>query len=277
MTVEKTDQWLKEFIKKRTEAEKREYIDLQRMLLCDPVAEHFKEYTSVQLHKYFLENGLFYPDANISNDIEELEEKQVWKLLQNHYLKLKKAWDGARADIFIFPVEKRNEMIMEQLNGKMGISFHNVIVLFIANELSKEEIFALLTHEYNHVCRLSNLKKQFHELTLLDSMLIEGMAEISVEKTLGKRFLAPWVSIYKKKDLQPFWQRVKRLLNLQGKDKHNPILYGETGYRGFPKWFGYSTGYFIVQEYLERNKQTSISELLKMESEDILKGSNYDS
>ena len=276
MGVSKTNSLLRTFIKERKKVSKEHYFQIQRDLLCEPIAAHFEEFHATQLHKYFLENGMFYPDAKIFKEIKQLEKKQVWELVQGHYEKLLKEWDGEEAEIFIFPAERRNEIIMKELKGKMGISFHQVVVLFLTKELSTKEIKALLTHEYNHVCRLFYLQKEFHELSLLDSMIIEGMAEVSVEQTLGEDLLAPWVTLYTKKDIFPYWRKVKKYLDVKGKEKHDPFLYGDRSGRGFPKWFGYCTGYLIVKAYLEKHKEILMPELLKIETKEILKESEFD-
>jgi uncharacterized protein YjaZ len=277
MGVVFTNKLLREFIKRKRETESIRYLELQRKLLCDPVAEHLKEYPSEQLHKYLLENGLFHPDAKILKEIRELEKQKVWTVVTSHYESLKKAWNGEEATIFIFPVERRNEMIMKELHGKMGISFHKVIILFLSKELSKKEICALLTHEYNHVCRLAYLDKHFKELTLLDSLLIEGMAEVAVEEFIGKDFSAPWISLYSRKELQPYWVRVKDLLHLKGKHKHDMILYGDMANKnqGFPRWFGYVVGYLIIKDYIKTHRPVKMSELLKKDSNEIFKESKF--
>jgi uncharacterized protein YjaZ len=277
LSVSKTNILLRDFIKRRKEVSPKHYFRIQQELLCEPIAEHFEEFHASQLHKYFLENGMFYPDAKIFNEIKQLEKKRVWDLLQVHYEKLKNTWDGEDAEIYTFPAEKRNEIIMKELNGKMGISFHNVVVLFLTKDLTTKEIKALFTHEYNHVCRLAVLQKEFNELSLLDSMIIEGMAEVAVEQTLGEDMLAPWVSLYTKKELLPFWKKAKAFLNVKGKEKHDPFLYGDKSGRGFPKWFGYSLGYLIVKSYLEKNNALSMNELLRIETQEILDKSGFDS
>ncbi len=277
LSVINTSKWLREFIRQRKKVGSQQYLELQREVLCEPIAEYFEEYHAVQLQKYFLENGLFYPDAKILNELKGLEKKNIWKLLQKFYETLKEEWNGEEATIFVFPVEKRNEIIMKELSGKMGISFNQVILLFMTKDLSEKEIKALLTHEYNHVCRLTAQKKEFNELTLLDSILIEGMAEVAVEKTVGKEALAPWVSLYSKEELLRYWQRIFRLLHVQGKENHDSVLYGahSSQRHGFPKWFGYCLGYQIVSSFVRNNTEIKMEELLKVESKEILAKSDF--
>lgn len=275
MSVASTNKYLREYLKRRKEISPEEYLQLQCEVLCNPVADYFKEYTAMQLHKYFLDNGLFYPDAKIFYEIKGLEKNNVWEVLESHYEKLQKDWNGEEAKIFIFPIERRNEPLMKELSGKMGLSFHRVIVLFVTKDITSDELKALLTHEYNHVCRLTTINKEFDQLSLLDSILVEGMAEVAVEKIFGKEQLAPWASLYSKKELLPHWSRVKKLLHLKGKEKHDPILYGTNSYNGFPKWFGYSIGFLIVSAYMKECKEITMSELLKKDSFEILANSGF--
>lgn len=275
MSVASTNKFLREYLKRRKEISPNEYLQLQREVLCNPVADYFEEYTAIELHKYFLDNGMFYPDAKIFQEIKGLEKKRVWEVLEGHYEKLQKTWNGEEAYIFIFPIERRNERLMEELSGKMGLSFHRVIVLFVTKDITSDELKALLTHEYNHVCRLTTINKEFDQLTLLDSMIIEGMAEVAVEKIFGNEQLAPWVSLYSKKELLPHWSRVKNLLHVIGKEKHDPILYGSRSCHGFPKWFGYSLGYLIVSSYMNQDNEITISQLLKKDSFEILANSGF--
>ncbi len=71
--------------------------------------------------------------------------------------------------------------------------------LFIARGLEKEELKALLAHEYNHVCRLQYVNKTLDEMTLRDSLILEGLAECAVEELYGDKWLAPWLKHYSKK------------------------------------------------------------------------------
>lgn len=274
VTIIHTNKWLRDFIRKRKETPSKLYFELQREVICEPISACFEEYNSYQLHRYFLENGMFYPDTKIFSEVKMLEKKDVWGLVSKVYTSLKENWRGEEVTIFILPIEKRNERLMKELNGKMGISFHDVIVLFISSDPSDKEIQALFTHEYNHICRLAHLQKEFHELTLLDSMIIEGMAEVAVEKTLGKNVLAPWVSLYSKEEVIQYWNKIYQFLHVKGKKNHDPILYGDQN-RGYPKWLGYSLGYYIVNSFIKKNKGMTIKDLLKVDSNKILAESDF--
>lgn len=272
MGVINTREMIHSFIKQRKQKPKVEYINVQREQLCEPIIEKLQSFDPMSLHQYLLEQGLFFPDSDVEGDLIALENMNVWEVIGDQYEKLQKLWNGVKTDIFIFPVERGNPVIMKELNGKMGISFPKVIILFLSKELTRNQIRSLFTHEYHHVCRLDFLKKSIHEVNLLDSIIIEGMAEVAVEYYHDRQMLAPWVYMYTKKQLEPYWKRIVPYLEVRGKENHDPILYGN--YRnGFPKWYGYCLGYHIVNSYLEENQTVTMKQLLRTKSSEILSNS----
>lgn len=274
MGVVNTEKIIKAFIKLRKDKPKVEHINLQRELLCEPIASLLQSFDAMQLHQYLLEQGLFHPDANIEDEVITLEKNKVWHIVQEQYSKLRKLWNGAKVSIFIFPVERRNPIIMNELKGKMGIGFEEVIVLFLSKELSRKEISALFTHEYHHVCRLKYLKKSLQEVSLLDSLLIEGMAEVAVEYYHGNKSLAPWVNMYSREEVLTYWKKIYSNLQIKGKEKHDPVLFGDQ-HSGFPKWFGYWAGYQIVNSYIKNHQGVTMKQLLMKDSNEILNGSSF--
>ena len=56
----------------------------------------------------------------------------------------------------------------------------HVIFLFVCGRNSVEELKVLLAHEYHHICRLHQIETKETEYTLLDTMIMEGLAEQAV-------------------------------------------------------------------------------------------------
>ena len=265
---------LKNYIQQKQKRSQKQWLDLQRDLLCEPLEKYFDKFSAVQIHKTLLEQGLFFPDSNIGEELIILEELDAWGIVGDRYEQLKKSWNGAEVTVFIYPVEQRHRFIIEQLNGKMGISYPNLIVLFLSSNVKKEEIEAVFTHEYNHVCRLKNINKTIEQLTLLDSIIIEGLAEVAVAKAVGKNQLAPWTNLYTEKELLSYWSKIEKSLSVVGKRNHDAILFGNER-AGYPKWYGYSLGYMIVKKYSEKCPTKAMKVLLKKDAEEILKDSSF--
>lgn len=77
----------------------------------------------------------------------------------------------------------------------------------MSDQNSDNEIRALLVHEYNHVCRLAKNDKQEENYILLDSIILEGLAENAVRELVGEEYLAKWTSYYTEGQLNQMWKK----------------------------------------------------------------------
>jgi uncharacterized protein YjaZ len=96
------------------------------------------------------------------------------------------------------------------------------------------------------------LGKRIEEYSLLDSIIIEGLAEYAVLKYCGREYLADWCRMYKEKELLNFWEKyLKEQLNTKKHErKHDELLYGVGR---LPNLLGYAVGYNIVERFYENN------------------------
>jgi uncharacterized protein YjaZ len=157
-------------------------------------------------------------------------------------------WNGPNIPIFLFPVAQTGSFFIREKKSKAGVSFPDKMFLFLSDYGDMKDIEALLVHEYHHICRMHMIDKKIEDYTLLDSLIIEGLAEYAVLKHCGRNYLATWCHMYSEKDLENFWN--KYLKDELGKRKnergHDERLYGG---RGFPKLLGYAVGYNIIKNY----------------------------
>jgi uncharacterized protein YjaZ len=156
---------------------------------------------------------------------------------------------------------------MRDQNGKSGLAFKDKLFLFLSDQNSDNEIRALLVHEYNHVCRLAKNGKQEENYVLLDSIILEGLAENAVRELVGEEYLAKWTSYYTEGQLNQMWKKIiypNRNIP-KSHPKHQEFLYG---FRLLPKMLGYCVGYYLVKNYLEEHERTS-SDLFPLDSATI--------
>src|SRR5699024_2797253 len=167
----------------------------------------------------------------------------------------------------IFPSDPNNRKLREDFNGKSGLAYADKLFLFVSDENSENEIKALFTHEYNHVCRLMKLDKKEKDYVLLDTIILEGLAENAVFERLGDKYTANWTKYYSKAELRKMWHHIIMPYRHTPKDvqRHQSILFGLHFY---PKMVGYCVGYYLVKKYLMENKLTS-KELLGLPSSKI--------
>lgn len=252
-------------------------VDRHREFLCKQLREYFPDALCDEIQGELLSRGLFepYESETLEGILKRLEAKQVWATIQKEYDRLKELWKGPDVSIFIYPLTKHRPIVEGEEVIKNGVSYNNLIILFVSIELETEELRALFAHEYHHICRLSYLNKSPNEIELLDSLLIEGMAECAVEELYGEDLLSPWTKGYSQEEGMKLWKdHFVKASKLKGVDNHFSYLYGNE-VEGLPKWIGYCLGYKIVRSYIE-NRGFSNQELLyKVPSLKILEGSIF--
>lgn len=255
MSVIRTDQWL-------------DNLWDNPIKLCEKVKKHFKKASVDEIYRHLMIHGMYeYPLRDGFKLIQKLKQNGIWEIVQREEQKLKGKWDGPEIPIYIFPSDPNSRELKDNFNGKSGLAFADKLFLFVSQNNSEHELKALFTHEYNHVCRLNKFSKKEEDYVLLDSIVLEGLAENAVLEQLGESYIANWTSYYTDTELENMWHRVilpSHSLPMHY-GKHQAILYG---LRLYPKMIGYCVGYYLVQKYLKENKLTS-KELLALPSDEI--------
>lgn len=254
MGVIRTDKWLHDSYHKPLE-------------ICEKLKEHFNGASAFDIYDHLTQHGMYHPLRNGHVVVNKLQENKVWEIVQKEKLRLQKVWEGPNIPIFIFPSDKNSRKLKQDFNGKSGLAFKDKLFLFISEDNTEKELRALFTHEYNHVCRLSKFQKREEDYVLLDSIILEGLAENAVRERLGEEFLAPWTSYYSNEELRKIWKSLvlpNRNILINDR-KHQSILYG---LRSYPKMLGYCVGYYLVKNYIEATNKTS-TDLLTIETNHI--------
>jgi uncharacterized protein YjaZ len=191
--------------------------------------------------------------------------------LKKHMLDLKKEFMGPEIDIFIFPLNQRHTNIMEELDGKNGCTFPDYIIAFWKDSLPEKDQKALLLHEYHHACRIKYQRIKESSITLLESMIMEGLAEWEVQTRLGTEYSAPWTKRYPSKKVETWWKDIySKNINLRGRQNHADLLYGSR--KGIPPLMGYQIGYEIISNYLKYEQSSDSRVLLEMKDHQFLTG-----
>ncbi|SET67619.1 Uncharacterized protein YjaZ [Oceanobacillus limi] len=255
MTVIHTDKWLLELYDEPIE-------------ICGKIEKFFDGVAALDIFQYLTMNGMYrQPDKEREKVVQELHRLNVWEFVKQEERNLMKLWNGPNVPIFILPADTRNRQMNVEYNGKSGLAFDDKLFLFISGENTKNEIRALFTHEYNHVCRLTKNKKKEKDYVLLDSVILEGLAENAVREQFSKKYTAAWTLYYTEEELVTMWERIilpnKDLPKLHR--KHPEYLFG---LKFQPKMVGYCVGYYLVSKFMLENNLTS-KEILHLSSERI--------
>lgn len=276
MSVIQTNQWLKDYVRACSNIQQVSEFTHQEEILCQPLTKYFPSLNAPEIHQILMYGGLFAPIYfnEVEKRINMMEDRNIWTLVEDELVKLKKEWNGKDVDIFIFPINKDEAFFVKDLEGKNGLAYQNIIILFLDENAPLINITTLLTHEYNHVCRLRFLNTDLNKLSLKESLILEGLAEMAVNLRYGEEAIASFAKQYTKKQALQYWEQyLLEHLDVKGIDYHQKFLFGD---EQIPKRLGYCVGYRIVESFSSRNKSISMSELLQTPTNHILNNSSYE-
>lgn len=233
------------------------------------LARYFTNMTDGEIAKYLQTFGMYNHSTNIDKWIERVEKDHILRYVKQLEVTLKEEWGGPDVPIFIFPCEQTNRKIEFEYYGRTGLAFHNKLFLFLSTGVKKTHIKSLLIHEYHHVSRLAAVSKKENSFTIIDTMIMEGLAENAVREKLGdEEALASWTKRYTDQQCERFLDRI--ILPNKEITRDNPkfsqLMFG-TGL--YPSMLGYSVGYYLVKKYMDdTNKNTK--QLLAIDADEFL-------
>ncbi|SHM71305.1 DUF2268 domain-containing protein [Gracilibacillus kekensis] len=270
MTVHATDEWLKKLstsLNQQASSTSQEKHKIHLSAICEPLSSFFPEVTPGNIQDHLLRHGLFSPVTS-ATFINEWLNKDYYSTVNNLYQRCKRAWEGPSTNIFILPSNEDIRELKAWFNSNAGLSYPDKLFLFLSSTASTKEIAALFIHEYSHTCRLHHFPKEEFNYTLLDAVILEGIAEWLVRKKIGKSYGNKRIEYLSDEALSELWERwIKPHQKIKRMNyKHDLLMYGS---KGIPKNIGYIIGYNIVLRYMEKNKKSPRA-LLRVENEEFI-------
>ena len=236
--------------------------------VCGRLSKSFSNDSPSKIYKYLSQFGMYKPNWQSYENFTELKKRNYWEKTERIFKKYKREWQGPDIPIYIFPMASINSLFSKIKTTKSGVAFKDKLFLFLTPFDDDKELEALFIHEYHHTCRLQHQNKKIENATLIDSMILEGLAEHAVKEYCGENYIAHWCKHYSEKEFLYFWERflkekinAKRFSNL-----HDDILFGRGKY---PKMIGYAAGFAIVSMYKEK-KNFSLQESFKLDSQTFI-------
>lgn len=232
--------------------------------VCSKLSTYFPTSTSAEIHRHLTMFGMYRFAKQGSELTQQLQWNNAWDISSNELRRLQTKWKGPSVPVFIFPSDTDNKVLVRKFNGKSGLAYADKIFLFISPRNNETEIRAILTHEYNHTCRLNKFPKREEDCTLLDTIIMEGLAEAAVAERFGKEFTSSWTSLYSNRQLARFWNEFvyPNRMQRKGGEIHEKLLYGLDRY---PEMAGYAVGYYVVKNFL-KDKDLRSDDLLTIPS-----------
>ncbi|GGE72219.1 DUF2268 domain-containing protein [Priestia taiwanensis] len=250
----------------RTDALLLKYYD-KPLEVCKKLLRYVPFSDEKEMYTYLRMQGMYEPVDRGKESVKELQHKRLWLQLQDEFLSLRQWLSGPDIPVFIFPLYRL--FALERKVNKNGIATRKSIFLFGEPDISIEEWKALLTHEYHHVVRIHALEEKEND-TLLDSIVMEGLAEYAVYERYGEEVNADWTKLYTKEEAGMMWKKLMRKHHeVKKHTKQHDFLLNGLGF--YPSMLGYNVGYHIVQDAVEHTKATT-KELLGKSAQDIMDG-----
>lgn len=239
MAIERTDEWLKKNFHRP-------------LIMCEKLLPYFETNNPRDIYEYLLSFGMYRPSWSTERIFQALVESKTWDRVAIIFKKYQDKWQGPEVPVYIFPKQPVRSRSISGVN-KSGVSFKDKLFLFLTDIDDEKELEAVFVHEYHHICRMNKQKKHIDEYTLLDSIILEGLAEHAVKVHCGEQYVANWCDYYSKDEMKEFWGKfIKPNLSVKKHDRiHNELLFG---HRKYPPLLGYAIGYELVKQS-DENRQ----------------------
>jgi uncharacterized protein YjaZ len=244
MGIIRTDKWLEEEFDRPAK-------------ICEKLLPAFKGLSAPKIYNQLTDFGMYRASRMTKEIFNSMKENLVWEEVDGFFQEYKRRWGGPDIPIYLFPIgQERSFFFRQEEKVKGGVSYPDKMFLFLSNRLTSRELEALFVHEYHHICRLNKQTKRFDDYTLLDSIIIEGLAEYAVLVHCGRNYLADWCTMYTDTELENLWDRyLHDYLDLKKSDrKHDDLLFGSGR---IPKLLGYAAGFKIVENYYKVNSYST--------------------
>jgi len=245
--------------------------------LVDRILEMMKKKESITYAGHTDEEGLregilkHLGNANIEKykPLSKLQKEEIQKQIGetisecNKHLPL-----PTKNYVFVFPyLPAENEKVFE---GIMGVARYSCVFhLFISPELWSSKVLAnTVAHELNHTIFYYYHYDDFNNYTLLDEMLLEGLAENFREQIVDKTPALWAIALNQKEALKTLDSMDDKLLSSKEPKTIQGVLFGN---ERFKRWTGYSIGYWLVKKLIQKKPDLSWNEIMKLQPKEILK------
>ncbi|GGK09253.1 hypothetical protein GCM10007063_34630 [Lentibacillus kapialis] len=215
----------------------------------------------------------------MDNNIDSLELQliKMRTLAYEYFIKkelelLQKQFPSNRSIQFeLFILDENDDFVKKKLGGVSAFTDWDSRMCFavLPENNIRTTLKSVITHEYHHHWRISALDMDEESQTLLDRLILEGLAEHFVRIKLGDVYLGPYKDALTEYQAKALWESTYKE-HLFDKGQITDLYMFGNEEEGLPFWGGYSLGYYLVKWYLERNEDISIEELTLLPSDKFI-------
>lgn len=227
-----------------------------------------KEYSSEEKFKVDLKRKIF-GDSNQDQLIDIIQHVEKISNILETIFKDSLNILFLEGDIEVYILPFCNEQVSKDLGGVNGFLLEGNILFFLVdlnNKNWQNSLKETIPHEFAHLVYTSNYQWN----SILDGLVNEGLAEHFRIQIVGGN-IAPWSkAIPREKALEELRNIPEERLSLFI-DESNVDLYLSYffGTKDLPNWYGYSLGYWMIDEILLESN-LDLLELFKRSPKDIM-------
>jgi uncharacterized protein YjaZ len=262
-----------EFISKSKDSKKDTDV-LYKEIILDSVCENFLDGGEYEkLAAQYIGRTMRQLD-DLTYKLALLKEKNVEMIVNDALLKSNSYLTGINTTVYIFPSAGDYEQLTDQGGGVSGVTIGSGKIMILVDPTVdnwESMLSYVVAHEYHHSIWTSQNLAGFG-ITLLDHLVVEGRAD-SFANIVYPEFDVPWTSSIDLKTENIIWKLIDDQLGKINGEVINKVMFGDG--MDYPQWSGYTIGYHIVQNYLEKNPEVNVETWTNMSSSDILEKSGY--
>ena len=244
--------------------------------LADLIVEEMKKRKSIEyaghLNEKSLHDGIlqYLGNAGIGQykQLPVAQKEKIQKQIEETLSKCNKVLPVPTKNyVFVFPYLPTQED--EVFRGVMGVARYSCVLhIFLSpDQWSSQALADTVAHELNHTIFYYHHYDDFNNYSLLDEMLVEGLAENFREQVIDET-PAPWaVALDKEKAFESLHSMNKKTLESKDRDLIKGVLFGDDVHE---RWTGYSIGYWLVKELIRKKPDLPWSEIMKLRSHEIV-------
>lgn len=240
--------------------DKDEIVDSIVSLIKDKGSIDYCGYTNIDLLKQGLLDHIGNGNIEQYKVISEEQKLEIKKTISETIEKCNaKLPIPTKNFIFVHPYLTTEDN--KVFDGVMAVAVYSCVFHLFVNldGYSKKSIENTVAHELNHTIYYYHHYDDFGNYTLLDEILIEGLAENFREQYFHPE-VSKWAGALNKDEAFEVLKGSKDIFESRDQKVIKEFLFGNNKYQ---RWTGYSVGYWLVREFINKNKNLSWGELMK--------------
>jgi len=165
--------------------------------------------------------------------------------------------DLGEISIYIFPTI--SNFVIKKMKGVSGfLAWKNIIHIYVYPLKGWEKDFkSAFLHELAHCMQ----PYYSYKMNLFEHLITEGLAEQFQKYYLKKR--NPWTKAINKKKAKEIFKKLGKKLDKSMEKNYSLHMNLFFGSKGYPLWSGYSMGFYLIEDILEKEKHINWKKLLE--------------